>query len=494
MRKVFTDELIDKSGKEKTFINWIVSKGMSIKFIYDDIEGYLEIVDYKNSYLYIKYLDNPIFKINTGNFIKCHIGALLKICSKDFKYGINQVLKTYNRDIEIIDKSYIPIIKKNGNIENKKYYKYKCNKCGFDCGEHYKNQEYKEELWIEESNLNTGKGCSCCCNSSKIVVGGINDIPTTAPWMIKYFQGGYDEAKLYTKNSGQRIIPICPDCGKVKEKNGIVSHINKTKSIGCSCSDKVSYPEKFMFSVLEQLKLGFKTQYSSSWCNYIDLNYKTKVGFYDFKLDSYPIIIETDGGWHNKDNKMSGQTKEESKYIDDEKDRLAKENGYEVVRIDCEKSEVEFIKQNIINSRLNNIFDLSKIDWKQCEEFALSNRVKEACNYKNNNPNVTTIQIGEIMNLSKVTIGRYLNIGNKLNWCCYDAKEYKRKQQQKSGKSNGKQIEIFKKGISLGIFPSCCELERQSEILFGVKLTSSTLSLVCNGKIKSHKGFTFMYI
>lgn len=410
---------------------------------------------------------------------------------KVFKYKIGQVLKDCNKDIEITDRAYFPIIKKNGGIKNKKWYKYKCNKCGFECGEHYKNQEYKKEHWIIEDNL-SNNGCVCCNN--KIVSVGINDIPTTAPWMIKYFQGGYNEAKLYTRRSGQRITPICPDCGRIKDKDVTIDHINKTKTISCLCSDKVSYPEKFMLSVLEQLELDFKTQFSPSWCKYVDLNNETKIGFYDFKLDSCPMIIEMDGGWHTKDNTMSGKTKEESKYIDNGKDRLALENGYEVIRIDCAKSELEYIKQNILKSKLSELLDLSNIDWLKCDEFALSNRVKEACNYKKNNPNMTTIQIGEIMCLDRATITKYLNIGNKLNWCHYDAKEYQRKQQQKAGKSNGKQIEIFKEGISLGVFPSCCELERQSEELFSVKLMISAMSRVCNGKRKSHGGFTFTYV
>ena len=493
VRKVFLDELPRFFRAEKKCINWKLCIGYRVRFIYEDIEGWMEIVSYtcKSRRLGIKYLDNPIFDMSADGFVNCEIGYLLKKFSKEFKYEIGQVLKDCHKDIEIIDRAYSTIIRKGGIIENRKFYRFKCNICGFDCGEHYKNQELKEGHWITEYNMNNG-GCACCNN--KVVVEEINDIPTTAPWMVKYFQGGYDEAKMYTKNSGQRITPICPDCGRIKDKNGTIDHINKTKSIGCSCSDKVPYPEKFMLSVLEQLKLGFKTQFSPSWCNYVDLNNKIKVGFYDFKLDSYPIIIETDGGWHNKDNIMSGQTKEESRHIDNYKDRLANDNGYEVIRIDCEKSELEYIKQNILQSNLSQLFDLSKIDWVKCEEFALSNRVKEACDYKKHNPNMTTIQIGEIMNLNRSTIGKYLNIGNKLNWCSYDAKEDKRKQQQKVGKANGKQIEIFKDGISLGIFPSCCELERQSEKLFSVKLMISAISLVCNGKRKSHGGFTFKYI
>lgn len=57
------------------------------------------------------------------------------------------------------------------------------------------------------------------------------------------------------------------------------------------------------------------------------------------------IIIETDGGQHKE---------EEQKKIDNKKDELAMENGYDVIRIDCDyvKAEVrfEYIKNNTIHA------------------------------------------------------------------------------------------------------------------------------------------------
>ena len=76
---------------------------------------------------------------------------------------------------------------------------------------------------------------------------------------------------------------------------------------------------------------------------------------------------------------MSGQTIKESQLADDEKDKLANEHDIEVIRIDCYPSEFEYIRQNVLqNSTLSKIFDLSSINWNKCDEFALSNRVKEA--------------------------------------------------------------------------------------------------------------------
>jgi len=325
----------------------------------------------------------------------------LKIKTKDFRYDIGEIV---NDDLIIIDRKYEvkSYIKKNGDLNknNKKLYQYRCKVCGFDGGEHYscKNNMNKYDYWICESDLNRGLKCSCCSNH--ITVEGINDIPTTAPFMIPYFQGGYNEAKLYTKSSGEKINPICPDCGRIKNKEVLISSIYKTHSIGCSCSDGFSYPNKFMYNILEQLGIDFVSEYSPNWI---------KPKRYDFYIPSKNIIIEMDGELghgkkiHSKDNK----TLKETINIDNYKDEQAKINNIKVIRINCDKSKLEFIKQNILKSRLNKLFDFSTINWLKVEEFALSNMVKEACDLWNSGVN-STKEIGIIMNLHYATITNYL--------------------------------------------------------------------------------------
>jgi transposase len=184
-----------------------------------------------------------------------------------------------------------------------------------------------------------------------------------------------------------------------------------------------------------------------------------------------------------------------------ENDKLKKElalnNGIKeenYIVIDCRKSELGWIKDNILNSELNNVFDLSNIDWLKCEEFALKNRVKEACNLKKEKYNLTAKEIGKIMKLDRKTIIRYLKKGTKLGWCDYDPKAEIRKSNSKNGKMSGKPVEVFKDDISLGIFSSCSEIERQSEELFGIKLLKDSMYLICNEKQKlSYKGFKFRY-
>ena len=154
---------------------------------------------------------------------------------------------------------------------------------------------------------------------------------------------------------------------------------------------------------------------------------------------------------------------------------MAIDNGIKLenyITIDCRKSDLEHIKNNIINSKLNEIFDLSKINWIEIGQYSEKNLVKEVCNYwyihnNINNVGLTTKDLEKVFKLGKTTIIRYLKKGTKLGWCYYNPKEEMNKNNKinaiKNGRNLSKQVEVFKDEISLGIFPSCHELERQSE-------------------------------
>ena len=471
IRKVFLDHL-PRQGK---FIDWDNSKGYKVKGIYEGFEFEVEIIDYKEKHIYLKYLDKAPFKIYSSGFKKCQLGKLLGMITNDFKIEIGTQFKDDKRDIVIVDRKYI------GNIKN---YRYKCNKCGFDGGKHNKKGQEQENHWIDEYGLLKGIGCACCSNIPKIAVLGINTIWDTDRWMCD-LGVSEEDAKRYTRCSNEKIIVKCPDCNK--EKYTLISNIYIYKSITCNCGDGNSYPNKFMLNLLDQIYIDFISEYSPKWI------FPKRYDFY-FELNDKKYIIEMDGGLgHGKKvYKNYIKTIEETKAIDDYKESKALLNGIIIIRINCNKSELEIIKKNILE-KLSNILNLTEVDWLKCHKFALSNLVKKACNYKLTNPDLTCREIGEYMHISQTTVLSYLNKGTILGWCNYDSKEEMNKIASKMQESNKKQVEIFKNGVTLGIFNSLMELQNQSKELFGVKLNRDYISDVCKNKKKQYLGYTFKF-
>ncbi|MDC4245549.1 hypothetical protein [Clostridium perfringens] len=381
---------------------------------------------------------------------KCGERKRIKNKTKDHKEFIKEIKEKYGDEYEILGEY-------KGN-KRKLLVKHNCISCN----------NYKWE--IIPNSLLRGRGCPVCAN--KKVILGVNTIWDTDRWMINL---GISEenAKRYSRCSNKKITVKCPDCGREKEM--VISNLYNCKSIFCSCGDGKSYPEKFIFNLLKQLDIDFEIEYKPKWIE----NKR-----YDFHISNSSCIIETHGEQHYDGNFISlgGRSLKQEQLNDKYKKETALKNGIKhYIELDCRESNIDYIKNSILNSELNKLYDLSNINWNKCAEFANKNIVKEVCEYWNDRKDSeTTGNLANVFNLSTMTIRNYLKKGTKLGWCDYDA-------------NFGKKVEIFKNNKSLGIFPSCAELERQSEELFGVKLLISSISAVCNKKLKSYKDFTFKY-
>ena len=483
VRWINSDILPRKSNGVIDFLNCV---GITLKFNYDNKVGNVYISKYNSSKRYFTVIigENE-YELPTLSLVNCNFGKILGTYTKDFKIKIGTQFKDDKRDLTITDREYRskeqkPDKKGRAYTENKKYYKYTCNKCGWTEG------------WIEERSLKKGKGCSCCIGKT---VTPMNNIWDNARWMCDLGISEYD-ARSNTRGSSNKITVKCPDCGK--EKKMIINNIYKYKSICCACGDGSSYISKYIINLLTQLNIKFDTEVKYEWNKYINpLNNKLTQASIDFVIyyKDREIPLEADGGFHRQNNRMNGQTKEMSEYIDKQRDEnCLKYLGEETIRISDEGD----VKENILNSKLNELFDLSNIDWLKCEEFALKNIVKEVCDYWNNKEEWETTQTISNDNVwgikCRTTTIKYLKKGTKLGWCNYDPKKEMIRNGLKNGKSKGKKVEIFKDGVSLGVFESCAELSRQSEELFEVKLSRSMISRVCSGKLKQYKSYEFKYI
>ena len=269
------------------------------------------------------------------------------------------------------------------------------------------------------------------------------------------------------------------------------------KGFSCSkCSDKISYPEKFMMSLLNQLDIKYIYQLSKKhfdWCK----NFR-----YDFYLPDYNCIIETNGGQHY--GKLINKNIDINYLIsnDLEKKSEAIYQGIEFYEwIDCSYSTPEYIINSIQESNLCKIlcFNIKDINVQKCDFDASKNILKEICDYFNNNENITPNMLSNIFHLSTPTIKTYLKRGTKLGLCNYSTIKMKEIGKQKVAKyiheTRSLQIEAFdKSGTSMGVFYNANSVSKYFKDKLNITIHVSNIGAVCLGRYKQAKGYTFKYI
>lgn len=384
----------------------------------------------------------------------------------------NNIIK---RDLTITDKKIITKQLKN-QILNEKWYKYICNICGWNNG------------WKSESKLyHRESGCQCCQN--QIVVKGINDLATTNPEFVKYFDN-INDTYVHTKASNKKVNLHCPSCNYHKI---MTVHTLYQQGFSCPiCEDGYSYPEKLLHIILQELNIDYIFQLTKkyfSWCG----KYR-----YDFYLPKYNCIIEVHGSQHYDNIFINGRSQSEEFNNDKNKKVLALNNNIQhYIIIDARKSDLLYIKQSILNSKLVDFLDLSNLNWNLCGEKASSSLVIDVCKYyeshKNNN-DFTIKEISTYFNISRSCIIKYLKKGNTIGLCDYNEKEMQRKTGLKNGKNNMKDIYVYDINNNFickhkGIY----DLTIHSKELLGVNLDRNKITQVCNGKIDSYKGYKFSF-
>lgn len=221
-----------------------------------------------------------------------------------------------------------------------------------------------------------------------------------------------EQMKSYMPSSNKKIDFLCPDCGKHKM---ISPNVVLRSGLGCVCGDNISYPNKFVYSFLDQIKVDFQTEYSPKWAN---------GKRYDIYIPSKKCIIENHGeqhykGWlHNKNDLK--------KQIDNDlyKKETALSNGIAYyIELDCRVSATDWIKHSIMNSTLQDIliFNEDKVNWMKCNQFALSNLVIKSSNLWNSQKTIK--EISQELHISTYTVANYLNQGKECGYCDYSKEE-----------------------------------------------------------------------
>lgn len=316
-------------------------------------------------------------------------------------YNIGDRIVDDKRDLTITDKKYFM----QGN-RKAWYYKYHCNKCGYDCQGGFRGGEFKEATWFSKDQLGRRKS-SCPCCISKIIVPHINSIYATHPELSKYFLN--DDDKKYSVYSGVKVNLVCPFCGTIK-KNMTISSLYR-QGIACPiCSGKISIGERMMYCVLTRLGVKFKKEFmfpNNQWR-------------YDFYISEHNAIIEIHGEQHYKQTTFGVLSVVQQNDIN--KMNFALDKGIEkYIVINAMKSDYDYIANSIINSDFAKIYDLSLIDWSEIRKTIYNhNIVKDVCLYWEEHKNVTYADMERLFNFSEATIRKYLKTGYALGWCQKD--------------------------------------------------------------------------
>lgn len=314
-----------------------------------------------------------------------------------------------------------------------------------------------------------------------------NCIATVDPEFAKLLWN-VEETYKFTCQSNQKVDFKCPQCGN-KVENKIITNVYRNQKVPCYCNDNVPYPEKFMYSLLSQLNVTFETQKIFEWSK-TNLNGTKR---YDFYLNELNTIVETHGIQHYERSRRGARTFDEEQENDRIKELLAKENGINhYIIMDCKFSEMEYIKTNIIKSEFNHLFDLSKIDWAQCHDFACSSLVIKACNLWNEGYSDAK-KIGDVLNLSKTTVTKYLKQGKKLGLCDdYDYAEVRSRCRLETAIRNGeiRNKPIIQLSLTGEIIDQWESATKAGEKL-GIQQTS--ISLACRRKLNTAGGFIWMF-
>ena len=267
---------------------------------------------------------------------------------------------------------------------------------------------------IAQTVLETGRGCKFC--SSKILKRSFIQSQEDFKNYIQTVNQNIEIIGDYI-NCHTKILCKCKLCNSELYINP--DNVFTYKRINCPvCSDGISYPNKYIRNFLKQLPIE-------------NLEYEWKLKDYkQYSYDNYFIynnteyIVEADGAQHYKKNKFGKWKPDEVQERDKIKNELATNHNIKMIRIDCQKSEANYIKEKILCSELSSIFDLSNIDWDLCNREALNSLVKQVCDlYKDGYRN---IDIVNELQLDRHTVTKYLKIGSELGWCNYTPKQYKK--------------------------------------------------------------------
>jgi ribosomal protein S27E len=208
-------------------------------------------------------------------------------------------------------------------------------KCQCDCG---------NIKVLSSSHLKSGASKSCGCLNKELIVQRNHFQKPIYPTLKEARKDLYEclvnkSDGNYSLKSNETVKVKCPNCNTIYN---IKMFYYTDIGVKCpKCSKGISYPNKFMYCVLEQLGYDFETERTFDWSNGKK---------YDFYIEELNCIIEAHGKQHYED--CSWSTAEEQQQNDEYKYNLAINNGIKnYIALDCRISSCKFIKNSILTNK-----------------------------------------------------------------------------------------------------------------------------------------------
>lgn len=333
--------------------------------------------------------------------------------------------------------------------------------------------------WDAVISSRTGSVNATCpyCSNQKVLI-GYNDMWTTNPELAKLLADSEDGFK-YMQTSERKIDWICQECNNVI-KGKRIGNI-KNRGLFCpSCSDNLSFPEKFMYSLLRVTGIDFIYNETLSWTN----NFR-----YDFYLPEYNWIIEVHGKQHYGSGfeALGGRTLVEEQENDNAKEQLARENGIDkYIIIDARIATTTHISLGISTSDLLHLIG-KNVDYVKIGQMANKTLVVEACDLWNSGIR-NSCEIAEKMRLERSTISSYLKRGAEIGWCDYCPKEVMQMNMANAINTRKRPVvQLDREGSFIREWISATEAGRV------LMFNRGNIPLVCKGKAKTSYGYKWIY-
>ena len=327
-----------------------------------------------------------------------------------------------------------------------KYYNEKVN---INCIEHSYHETYETNcshfVTSKHLTINSKKNpCSFCVGKK---VHYLDSIESKEPWMKDWLVNPED-AKKYKPGSSESVLMKDPT-NNVIIGNRNINQLYNYKGVGSIGGSRRKIGEKYFSRLFQLLDINYKTQVGKVEFSWLKECKKTillesgriiniKECKYDFLLcadnffkeingKKYNLLLEIDDSTHITG--IRDRTATDMKYIDSEKDTIAFNNGYYVIRIEFpDLINCDNYKKSVIDSELLqyiDIFNISEDIFNDCKQFALNKTIEDTVKlYEQKKGKLLLKDMASIQGIHPDTFQRRLVAGKNADMSSYELPNY----------------------------------------------------------------------